>query len=94
MIENFLTGTATLSEPLTIGVFIFGVLGGMLFGAIPGVSMLTLLRFFALTADLSPAQGVMSLQLFVPAPMVVRLRQFCSIFPVPENAPTASADIQ
>ena len=43
MIENFLAGTATLfGDPFTIGIFIFGVLGGMLFGAIPGVSMLTL----------------------------------------------------
>jgi len=43
MLENFLAGTATLfGDPVTIGIFIFGVVGGMLFGAIPGVSMLTL----------------------------------------------------
>ena len=61
MIENFLTGTATLfGDPFTIGVFVFGVLGGMLFGAIPGVSMLTLAAILLpFTADLSPAQGVM-----------------------------------
>ena len=42
MLENFLAGTATLfGDPVTIGIFIFGVVGGMLFGAIPGVSMLT-----------------------------------------------------
>ena len=61
MIENFLAGTATLfGDPFTIGIFVFGVLGGMLFGAIPGVSMLTLAAILLpFTADLSPAQGVM-----------------------------------
>ena len=40
MLDNFLTGTATLfGDPFTIGIFIFGVIGGMLCGAIPGVSM-------------------------------------------------------
>jgi len=43
MVDNFLAGSAALfGDPFTIGVFIFGVIGGMLFGAIPGVSMLTL----------------------------------------------------
>ena len=42
MIENFLTGTAALfGDPVTILIFVAGVIGGMLFGAIPGVSMLT-----------------------------------------------------
>ncbi|XDZ66494.1 tripartite tricarboxylate transporter permease [Alphaproteobacteria bacterium LSUCC0684] len=61
MWENFLTGTATLfGDPFTIAIFIFGVLGGMLFGAIPGVSMLTLAAILLpFTADLDPAQGVM-----------------------------------
>jgi putative tricarboxylic transport membrane protein len=61
MIENFITGTAQLfGDPLTIGIFIFGVIGGMLFGAIPGVSMLTLAAILLpFTAGLEPAQGVM-----------------------------------
>ena len=61
MLENFLAGTATLfGDPVTIGIFIFGVVGGMLFGAIPGVSMLTLAAILLpFTADLNPAQGVM-----------------------------------
>ena len=43
MIENFLAGTAALfGDPVSIAIFVFGVIGGMLFGAIPGVSMLTL----------------------------------------------------
>jgi len=59
MLENFLAGTATLfGDPVTIGIFIFGVVGGMLFGAIPGVSMLTLAAILLpFTADLNPAQG-------------------------------------
>ena len=61
MIENFLAGSAALfGDPLTIGIFIFGVIGGMLFGAIPGVSMLTLAAILLpFTAGLEPAQGVM-----------------------------------
>ena len=43
MIENFIAGTyALFGDPFSILIFVFGVIGGMLFGAIPGVSMLTL----------------------------------------------------
>ena len=61
MIENFIAGTAALfGDPFTIGIFVFGVIGGMLFGAIPGVSMLTLAAILLpFTAGLEPAQGVM-----------------------------------
>ncbi len=61
MLENFLAGSfALFSDPFTIGIFVFGVLGGMLFGAIPGVSMLTLAAILLpFTAGLTPAQGVM-----------------------------------
>jgi len=61
MIENFLAGSAALfGDPFTIGIFVFGVVGGMLFGAIPGVSMLTLAAILLpFTASLEPAQGVM-----------------------------------
>ena len=42
MVEQFLAGSAALfGDPITIAIFVFGVVGGMLFGAIPGVSMLT-----------------------------------------------------
>ena len=41
--NNFIGGTVTLfSDPIGILIFLGGVIGGMLFGAIPGVSMLTL----------------------------------------------------
>ena len=40
---NFGQATYTIfSDPLSISVFVAGLLGGMIFGAIPGVSMLTL----------------------------------------------------
>ena len=61
MIENFLAGSSALfGDPFTISIFVFGVIGGMLFGAIPGVSMLTLAAILLpFTAGLEPAQGVM-----------------------------------
>ncbi|MDH3465819.1 MAG: tripartite tricarboxylate transporter permease [Gammaproteobacteria bacterium] len=41
--EQFLAGAVTLvSNPTSIMIFIAGLFGGMLFGAIPGISMLTL----------------------------------------------------
>ena len=41
--HNFIEGTQHLfGDPVSIAVFIAGLLGGMLFGAIPGISMLTL----------------------------------------------------
>ncbi len=41
--ENFLQGTLTLfSDPLSVAIFFAGLAGGLLFGAIPGVNMLTL----------------------------------------------------
>jgi len=86
MIENFLTGTASLfGDPFTIGIFVFGVIGGMLFGAIPGVSMLTLAAILLpFTAALEPAQGVM---LFAYGGAITAI-----LFNIPgsaENAPTA-----
>ena len=61
MIENFLAGSSALfGDPITILIFVFGVVGGMLFGAIPGVSMLTLAAILLpFSAALEPAQGVM-----------------------------------
>ena len=42
MLDNFIVGTLALfGDPFSILIFVFGVIGGMLFGAIPGVSMLT-----------------------------------------------------
>ena len=61
MIDNFLAGSLALfGDPFSILIFVFGVVGGMLFGAIPGVSMLTLAAILLpFTANFDPAQGVM-----------------------------------
>ncbi len=59
--DNFLQGSITLfSDPINILIFLGGVIGGMLFGAIPGVSMLTLAAILLpFTAHLSAEQGIM-----------------------------------
>lgn len=45
--EHFLEGAATLvSSPFSIFIFFCGLLGGLLFGAIPGINMLTLAAIF------------------------------------------------
>ena len=50
MIENFIAGSSALfGDPFTLAIFFFGVIGGMLFGAIPGVSMLTSVSYTHLT---------------------------------------------
>ena len=93
MIENFLAGSATLfGDPFTIGIFVFGVLGGMLFGAIPGVSMLTLAAILLpFTADLSPAQGVMLFAvIYCTGTYGGAITAILFNIPgAPENAPTA-----
>jgi len=60
-LANFLNGTTTLfSDPIGIMIFFGGVIGGMLFGAIPGVSMLTLAAILLpFTAHLQPEHGIM-----------------------------------
>ena len=55
MLEQLLGGALTLfSNPLSIGIFFAGLIGGMLFGAIPGVNMLTLGAIFL------PFSGILS----------------------------------
>ncbi|MEL6171674.1 MAG: tripartite tricarboxylate transporter permease [Pseudomonadota bacterium] len=93
MIEKFLAGSATLfGDPLTIGIFIFGVIGGMLFGAIPGVSMLTLAAILLpFTAGLEPAQGVMLFAvIYCTGTYGGAITAILFNIPgAPENAPTA-----
>ena len=59
--EDFIGGTLQLfSNPVSILIFIGGLLGGMVFGAIPGVSMLTLAAILLpFTGHLSPTDGIM-----------------------------------
>ena len=41
--DDFLTGTSLLfSDPIGIAIFIGGLIGGLVFGAIPGLNALTL----------------------------------------------------
>jgi putative tricarboxylic transport membrane protein len=91
--DNFLTGTVTLfSDPLGIMIFFGGVIGGMLFGAIPGVSMLTLAAILLpFTAHLSPEHGIMLFSVIyctgVYGGAITAI--LFNIPGAPENAPTA-----
>jgi putative tricarboxylic transport membrane protein len=91
--NNFLTGTITLfSDPLGILIFFGGVIGGMLFGAIPGVSMLTLAAILLpFTAHLSPEHGIMLFSVIyctgVYGGAITAI--LFNIPGAPENAPTA-----
>jgi putative tricarboxylic transport membrane protein len=91
--NNFLTGTVTLfSDPLGILIFFGGVIGGMLFGAIPGVSMLTLAAILLpFTAHLSAEHGIMLFSVIyctgVYGGAITAI--LFNIPGAPENAPTA-----
>lgn len=91
--NNFLTGTVTLfSDPVGILIFFGGVVGGMLFGAIPGVSMLTLAAILLpFTAHLSPEHGIMLFSVIyctgVYGGAITAI--LFNIPGAPENAPTA-----
>ena len=93
MWENFAAGSLALfSDPFTIAIFVFGVIGGMLFGAIPGVSMLTLAAILLpFTASLTPAQGVMLFAvIYCTGTYGGAITAILFNIPgAPENAPTA-----
>ena len=93
MIDNFIAGSVALfGDPFTIGIFVFGVIGGMLFGAIPGVSMLTLAAILLpFTANLEPAQGVMLFAvIYCTGTYGGAITAILFNIPgAPENAPTA-----
>ncbi|MDC1382701.1 tripartite tricarboxylate transporter permease [Candidatus Puniceispirillum sp.] len=93
MIDNFLAGSAALfGDPITILIFVFGVIGGMLFGAIPGVSMLTLAAILLpFSAGLEPAQGVMLFAvIYCTGTYGGAITAILFNIPgAPENAPTA-----
>ncbi len=61
MVENILFGFAQiLFDPLAIVLFLAALIGGMLFGAIPGVNALTLAAILIpFSAHLSPTLGIM-----------------------------------
>jgi putative tricarboxylic transport membrane protein len=91
--NNFLQGSITLfSDPINILIFLGGVIGGMLFGAIPGVSMLTLAAILLpFTAHLSAEQGIMLFSVIyctgVYGGAITAI--LFNIPGAPENAPTA-----
>ena len=93
MIDNFLAGTLALfGDPFSISIFVFGVVGGMLFGAIPGVSMLTLAAILLpFTANLDPSQGVMLFAvIYCTGTYGGAITAILFNIPgAPENAPTA-----
>ena len=93
MIDNFLAGSLALfGDPFSIAIFVFGVIGGMLFGAIPGVSMLTLAAILLpFTANLDPAQGVMLFAvIYCTGTYGGAITAILFNIPgAPENAPTA-----
>ena len=93
MIEIFLAGSSALfGDPITIMIFVFGVIGGMLFGAIPGVSMLTLAAILLpFSAALDPAQGVMLFAvIYCTGTYGGAITALLFTIPgAPENAPTA-----
>lgn len=93
MVENFVAGTVTLfSTPTSALLFVAGVLGGMIFGAIPGVSMLTLAAILLpFTAKLSATDGIMLFSVIYCAGVfggAITAILF-NIPGAPENAPTA-----
>ena len=91
--DKFLGGTITLfSDPINILIFFGGVVGGMLFGAIPGVSMLTLAAILLpFTAHLTAEQGIMLFSVIyctgVYGDAITAI--LFNIPGAPENAPTA-----
>ena len=92
-LNNFINGTIALfGDPLGILIFLGGVVGGMLFGAIPGVSMLTLAAILLpFTAHLSPEHGIMLFSVIyctgVYGGAITAI--LFNIPGAPENAPTA-----
>jgi putative tricarboxylic transport membrane protein len=90
---EFIQGTMTLFSDLTsIMIFVGGLLGGMLFGAIPGVSMLTLgAIILPFTGSMAPADAIMLYSVIYCSGVfggAITAILF-NIPGAPENAPTA-----
>ncbi len=91
--EQFLEGTLTLFSSFTSTmIFVGGLLGGMLFGAIPGVSMLTLgAIILPFTGAMTPTDAIMLYSVIYCAGVfggAITAILF-NIPGAPENAPTA-----
>ena len=93
MLWEFLYSSVHLfTDPLTLGIFVFGLLGGMMFGAVPGVNMLTLgAVILPFTAHLSATDAIMLFSVIYCAGVfggAITAILF-NIPGAPENAPTA-----
>jgi len=91
-VEHFLAGTLTLfGNPVSAMIFAGGLLGGMLFGAVPGVSMLTLAAILLpFTGKLSASDAIMLFSVIYCAGVfggAITAILF-NIPGAPENAPT------
>jgi len=91
--DNFIQGTTTLfSDPVSITVFVAGLLGGMLFGAIPGISMLTLAAIaLPFSGNFSPENAIMFFSvIYCTGVFGGAITAILFNIPgAPENAPTA-----
>ena len=90
--EDFLQGTLLLaSDPTALLVFACGLVGGMLFGAIPGVNMLTLgAVILPFTAGMDPKHAIMLFSvIYVSGVFGGAITAILFNIPgAPENAPT------
>lgn len=91
--EDFWLGASTLfTDPTGVMIFAGGLLGGMLFGAIPGINMLTLgAVILPFTAAMSPTHAIMLYSVIYCAGVfggAITAILF-NIPGSPENAPTA-----
>ena len=91
--EDFLQGASVLfSSPTSILIFVGGLMGGMLFGAIPGISMLTLAAIILpFSGNLSATDAIMLYSVIYCAGVfggAITAILF-NIPGAPENAPTA-----
>jgi putative tricarboxylic transport membrane protein len=93
MLWDFINSTIHLfTDPVTLLIFVSGLLGGMLFGAIPGVNMLTLgAVILPFTAHMSATNAIMLYSVIYCAGVfggAITAILF-NIPGAPENAPTA-----
>ena len=91
--DDFWLGTVTLfTDPTGLMIFVGGLLGGMLFGAIPGINMLTLgAVILPFTAAMNPTHAIMLYSVIYCAGVfggAITAILF-NIPGSPENAPTA-----
>ncbi len=91
--QDFILGTSILfSDPTSIAIFLGGLIGGMLFGAIPGINMLTLgAVILPFTVSMNPTDAIM-LYSVVYCAGVFGGAITAILFNIPgspENAPTA-----